>query len=150
MFLIEKNISVDKPLRLRTITKYDNVLYNYNSRQLGLSEITTTCYYKLRQLCHYNSRQLFLHLRQILQFTTIVITSYDRTQTPFKSLTDDFPKIDIFIPSLHQWKAQTVTYYPGWGASKSWYQRHTQQPVDTHGSHVFINSVRCIIYFFKK
>ena len=87
--------------------------YNYNSRQLGLSEITTTSYYKLRQLGHYNSRQLFLHLRQILQFTTIVITSYDRTQTPFTSLTDDFPKIDIFIPSLHQWRHPAKHFVKG-------------------------------------
>ena len=44
----------------------------YNSRQLGLLQITTTCYYNLRQLGYYNYRQL------VLQVTT-AITIHDRT-----------------------------------------------------------------------
>ena len=44
----------------------------YNSRQLGLLQITTTCHYTLRSLGYYNSRQL------LLQFTTS-ITIHDRT-----------------------------------------------------------------------
>ena len=44
----------------------------YNSRQLGLLQITTTCLYNLRSLGYYNSRQL------LLQFTT-GITIHDRT-----------------------------------------------------------------------
>ena len=36
----------------------------WNSRQLGLLQFTTACYYNLRQLGYYNSRQL------LLQFTT--------------------------------------------------------------------------------
>ena len=38
MFLIDKKISVDKPLTLWSIAKYGY----YNSRQLGLLQITTT------------------------------------------------------------------------------------------------------------
>ena len=50
----------------------------YNSRQLGLLQITTTCYYNLRSLGYYNSRQL------LLQFTTgitiyDIITIHDKT-----------------------------------------------------------------------
>ena len=50
----------------------------YNSRQLGLLPITTTCYYNLRSLGYYNSRQL------LLQFTTgitiyDIITIHDKT-----------------------------------------------------------------------
>ena len=46
-------------------------MWYYNSRQLGLLQITTTCYYKLRYLGYYKSLQL------LLQFTT-GITIHDR------------------------------------------------------------------------
>ena len=50
----------------------------YNSRQLGLLQITMTCYYNVRWLGYYNSRQL------LLQFTTgitiyDIITIHDKT-----------------------------------------------------------------------
>ena len=72
MFLIDKKISVDKPSTSRTITKYD--MCYYNLLQLGLLQITATCYYKLGWLGYYNSPWQLL-----LQFTTIaIIIIYDR------------------------------------------------------------------------
>ena len=72
MLLIDKKLSVDKPLTLRSIAKYENVLLQFTTARL---------IYKLRQrLLHgcYNSRQL------LLQFSTgitihDIISIHDRT-----------------------------------------------------------------------
>ena len=67
MFFIAKKISVDEPLTLRSITKYDNVLLQF------------TTYYKLRQhvITNYDSLVITIldncsdyNLRQVLQFMT--------------------------------------------------------------------------------
>ena len=50
----------------------------YNSRQLGLLQITTTCYHNLRQLGYYNSRQLLFQFTTGITFYDI-ITIHDRT-----------------------------------------------------------------------
>ena len=62
MFLIDK--TVEKPLTFFYIyllkMYYTTMYYNYNSRQFGLLQITTTPYYNLRWLVYYNSRGLLL------------------------------------------------------------------------------------------
>ena len=72
MFLIDKKISIDKPLTVRSITKYENVLLQFTTARLITNYDNMLLQITITWLL-YNSRQLFR-----LQFTTIVITIYDR------------------------------------------------------------------------
>ena len=66
MFLIDKKISVDKPLTLltlRSITKYDNVLLKFTTARL---------------ITNYDNVYYNLLIAWLLQFSTTVITIYDR------------------------------------------------------------------------
>ena len=63
MFLIDKKISVDKPLALRNITKYDNVLLKFMTARL---------------ITNYDNVLLQFTIAWLLQFSTTVITIYDR------------------------------------------------------------------------
>ena len=49
-FLLLENSPPPPPITFLMVRPLQNttMCYNYNSRQLGLSEITTTCYCKLR------------------------------------------------------------------------------------------------------
>ena len=83
MFLIEKNISVDKPLTLGTITKYDNVLQ--------LRQFTTA-----RLIRNYDNVLLQITIALSLQFSTTVfasttdITIYDDCYYKLRQNTDAF------------------------------------------------------------
>ena len=72
MFLIDKKISIDKPLTVRSITKYENVLLQFTTARLITNYDNMLLQITITRLL-YNSRQLFR-----LQFMTIVITIYDR------------------------------------------------------------------------
>ena len=64
MFLIDKKISVDKPLTSRTITKYDDVLLQFTTA---------------RFITNYDNELLQIMTAWLLQFSvTTVITIYDR------------------------------------------------------------------------
>ena len=63
MFLIDKKISVDKPLTLKSITKYGNVLLQFTTARL---------------ITNYDNVLLQFTIAWLLQFSTTVITIYDR------------------------------------------------------------------------
>ena len=63
MFLIDKKISADKPLTLRSITKYGNVLLQFTTARL---------------ITNYGDVLLQFTIAWLLQFSTTVITVYDR------------------------------------------------------------------------
>ena len=84
MFLIDKKISVDKPLTSRTITKYDNVslqfttarfVTNYDNVLLQITiawllQFSVTAVITIYGNCYnYNLRQV-LQFMALLQFTT--------------------------------------------------------------------------------
>ena len=62
MFLIDKKISVDKPLTLRSITKYGNVLLQFTTARL---------------ITNYDNVLLQFTIAWLLQFSITVITIYD-------------------------------------------------------------------------
>ena len=62
MFLIDKKISLDKPLALRNITKYDNVLLKFMTARL---------------ITNYDNVLLQFTIAWLLQFSTTVIIIYD-------------------------------------------------------------------------
>ena len=63
MFLIDKKMSVDKSLTLRSISKYDNVLLHFTTARL---------------ITDYDNMLLQITIAWLLQFSTTVITLYDR------------------------------------------------------------------------
>ena len=62
MFLIDNKISVDKPLNLRRVSEYDNVLLQLTSARL---------------ITNYDNVSLQITIAWLLQFSTTVITIYD-------------------------------------------------------------------------
>ena len=76
--MIDKKISVDKPLTLRSITKYDNVLLQFTTasklRQHVITNYGSLVIPILDNCSDYNLRRL------LLQFTT-GITIHDRTNS---------------------------------------------------------------------
>ena len=63
MFLIAKKMSVDKSLTLRSISLYDSVLFQFTTARL---------------ITNYNNILLQITIAWLLQFSTTVITLYDR------------------------------------------------------------------------
>ena len=72
MFLIDNKISVDKPLNLRRVSEYDNVLLQLTSARLITNydslviTILDNCYYNLRLILQFTTEQTFR-----LQLTTL-------------------------------------------------------------------------------
>ena len=62
MFLIDNKISVGMPLKLRSVSEYDNVLLQFTSARL---------------ITNYNNVSLQITIAWLLQFSTTVITIYD-------------------------------------------------------------------------
>ena len=85
MFLIDKKISVDKPLTLRNITKYDNVLLKFMTARL---------------ITDYDNVLLQFTIAWLLQFSTTVITIYDRyykSRHYYNSRQNTYPTQNSFL-----------------------------------------------------